>query len=180
MRESKGFTLIELVVVVAIISVLAAVLVVVLNPLKQFQRARDAQRRNTLKQLQGLLERYYNDHDAYPSTGGLYYSSEPNNNASVDSTHSTDWIPGLAPTYLPSMPSDPIGGSSTSSNPACIGFKRAYLYRSDGAEYALFASCSIEASSTSDPKDIFYDATRQSNGGWVWKLCAGQTACSSW
>lgn len=179
-KREKGFTLIELVVVIAIVSVLIVVLIAVVNPATQIKKGRDTQRRNTLKQLQQLLEQYYNDHGSYPSTSSQFYASETGEPAGIISNQTNDWIPGLAPTYIQSMPHDPVGGDTSSSNPACAGYKKSYLYKSDGAQYILLASCSIEAASTSDSKDVFYDSTRQTGGGWVWKVCSGVTACSSW
>lgn len=177
MRSSRGFTLLELLIVISLVGILAVVLIIVLNPLTQFKKARDSQRRTAIKELQNSLEQYYNDNGSYPTTGGSFWSSEPNNDPEVDSSHTADWIPGLSPTYISTLPKDPLGGNSTFPYAGCATYKKAYLYRSDGAEYALFAYCSIESISTVDPQDSFYDPAGK---WWVWKVCSGQTACSSW
>jgi general secretion pathway protein G len=55
----KGFTLIELLVVIAIIGMLSALLVP--NFMGARERARDAQRKSDLKQIQKALEMYRQD-----------------------------------------------------------------------------------------------------------------------
>jgi prepilin-type N-terminal cleavage/methylation domain-containing protein len=47
-NSSYGFTLVEIVVVIGIIGVLAAGLILLINPFKQFANARDAQRKSDL------------------------------------------------------------------------------------------------------------------------------------
>lgn len=64
MRNKKGFTLIEMLVVIALIGILASLAMISFgNSQKQ---ARDAQRRSDLKQYQTLLESYANE------AGGFY------------------------------------------------------------------------------------------------------------
>lgn len=65
MRKRKGFTLIELMIVIAIIAILAAVLV------PNFMRAREASRltacKSNLKNISTSVETYANDYDGmYP------------------------------------------------------------------------------------------------------------------
>ena len=66
-RNSKGFTLIELMIVIAIIGILAAVAI------PNFMSARDKARRTSAKQSLGAIrkamEMYAADHDFYPSIG---------------------------------------------------------------------------------------------------------------
>jgi general secretion pathway protein G len=66
----KGFTLIELLIVIAIIGVLATLLMV--NFVGVRQRARDAQRKSDLRQLQSALEIWRSDHGSYPASGSEF------------------------------------------------------------------------------------------------------------
>lgn len=63
---SRGFTLIELLVVIAIIGILASFLLV--NFVGVRERARDAQRKSDIKQVQAALEFYRSDNSEYPDT----------------------------------------------------------------------------------------------------------------
>src|ERR1035437_7118266 len=62
----KGFTLIELLIVIAIIGVLATLLMV--NFVGVRQRARDAQRKSDLRQIQSALEIWRSDNGSYPAS----------------------------------------------------------------------------------------------------------------
>src|SRR3990172_425119 len=67
----RGFTLLELLIVMAILGVLAGVVVVQIGPASQ-QRARDTIRRNDIKQYQTALEIYANKSDGdYPAVGAM-------------------------------------------------------------------------------------------------------------
>jgi prepilin-type N-terminal cleavage/methylation domain-containing protein len=68
--SSPAFTLLELLVVIGVLGVLAGGLVMVLDPGAQIARARDAERKSDLSQLQRALELYYDDHNVYPDTDG--------------------------------------------------------------------------------------------------------------
>lgn len=158
-HSKRGFTLIELLIVIAVLGILITGLIVIINPMQQIGKARDAQRKNTLKQLQNALEQYYNDNKSYPVTPGGYYSSEPGD---VVSNNNGNWIPGLAATtkYINALPRDPSGGNSVLT--ACASsWKKAYLYKSDdGQSYALLSHCSWEGVTTGDSKSGLYDSVR--------------------
>lgn len=64
---TRGFTLIEMLIVVAIIGILASVVIIGIGPAQQ--RARDSRRASDLKQIQTSLELFYNKSGKYP-TGG--------------------------------------------------------------------------------------------------------------
>lgn len=64
MKQRKGFTLVELLVVISIIGLLSTLAVVALNQARV--RARDSKRLSDVKQIQTALEIYYADQGAYP------------------------------------------------------------------------------------------------------------------
>jgi len=64
MKSNKGFTLIELIVVISIIGVLSTLIINNLNDARA--RARDAKRKQELSGLKTALRLYYNDYQTYP------------------------------------------------------------------------------------------------------------------
>lgn len=125
MKNQKGFTLIELVLVIGILAVLAVFVLAALNPLAQFAKARDAQRKSDLGQIQKALEQYYQDHGKYPASNSSFQITDVNGNAIVWGG-SAGWTP-----YLNVVPSDP-------------DTTRRYVYYSNSADgyqsYRLYAS----------------------------------------
>ena len=70
--KQNGFTLIELLVVVAIIGILSSVVLASLNTARM--KARDALRKEQLRQISTALEFYYDAYGVYPPfqpSGGL-------------------------------------------------------------------------------------------------------------
>src|SRR4030042_194196 len=68
----KGFTLIELLVVIGILGILIAVVLVAVNPSRQFASARDTQRRADLYAVTNGLYQYATEHDGnFPVDVGL-------------------------------------------------------------------------------------------------------------
>lgn len=67
LSPSSGFTLVELLVVIAVLGVLAAVVLIAINPVEQLARGRDAGRKNGLGQIHNSLQAYYTSH------GGEYF-----------------------------------------------------------------------------------------------------------
>ena len=65
----KGFTLIEVLIVVAVIAILGAIAVMTLNPAQAAKRARDAQRRKDVSTYQAILEQYLEDNRSTFTTG---------------------------------------------------------------------------------------------------------------
>lgn len=80
-KTRRGFTLIEILIVVAIIAILASVVLVGLGPT---QRAgRDARRISDLRQTQTGLELYYSKCGFYPGTAALAACGAANNAAAT-------------------------------------------------------------------------------------------------
>lgn len=68
-KRDQGFTIVELLIVIVVIGILAAL---VLNSFQGVQaRARDTERRTDINAVATQLEVYYNDNGGYPSASDL-------------------------------------------------------------------------------------------------------------
>ncbi len=132
----KGFTLIELLVVIGIIGILAAIVLVAVNPGRQFAQARDRQRQSDLLQITNAIYQFASEHNGdLPDTDGNDATSNfpttrtciGNGGASScalnpDCTGGTPFNLAAAtnaagneiivPTYIAAMPRDPDGGTA--------------------------------------------------------------------
>jgi type II secretion system protein G len=115
-RARRGFTLIELLVVMAIMAILTGV--VGGSFLTSRIRARDADRKSSISQMQKALELYYNDYNAYPdSANGIIDGNAWGGEFARDNN-----------TFMAQLPSD-------SQEPT-----RQYFYETDstGRKYRLY------------------------------------------
>jgi prepilin-type N-terminal cleavage/methylation domain-containing protein len=65
-RPNKGFTLMELLIVIGILGILAAGLLAAIDPFEQLRKARDTNNRNASIDLMSAFTRYYANHGAFP------------------------------------------------------------------------------------------------------------------
>lgn len=65
-RLSIGFTLVELLIVIALLGVIATIVIAAINPIEQAARARDAGYKADASQLISAIQRYYASHSLYP------------------------------------------------------------------------------------------------------------------
>jgi general secretion pathway protein G len=121
--KQKGFTIVELLIVIVVIGVLAAITVVAYNGIQQ--RGRDAQRQSDVKAIAKALELYYVDNGKYPA--GSCASSCAINGVWSD-TNDGSWqnlANQLAPKYISTLPSDPkptMGASPLTSGNYGYGY----------------------------------------------------------
>lgn len=121
---SKGFTLIELMIVMAIIGMVATLGIGSYQI--SLKRARDAQRKTDLQQIRSALEIYRADQQVYPSTAGTYQIGGCGAGCTIACGWGAKWECGSPlSTYMDKLPTDPKGVN--------------YRYSSSGSIYTLEA-----------------------------------------
>lgn len=134
----KGFTLVELLVVMAIVGVLAAASITLINPVAQMNKARDSKRKADIAQIRAALELYRSDNGSYPATDW------------VNSQQGDGWIPNLTPNYTKYVPKDPknTGGFPFNGGYTYAYYSSNYCGLTPGSAYIL----AIRLENTSDPE----------------------------
>lgn len=105
-KTSSGFTIVELLIVIVVIAILAAITIVAYNGLQQ--RARDSQRDVDVATIQKALDLYYIDNGQYPVSS---CSSSCAINTAWSTTADASWqnlANQLVPAYVSSFPRDPV------------------------------------------------------------------------
>jgi type IV pilus assembly protein PilA len=109
--KNKGFTLIEVLVVIGIIAVLAAVVLVAVNPTRQFKLARDSQRTSNVNTLLNAIHQNISEHKGSFVCGGAARAL-PSSPTIVKygggfPAYAGDIASCLVPDYVSSLPFDP-------------------------------------------------------------------------
>ena len=112
-KKEKGFTLIELLVVIGILAVLLSIVLVAINPARQFAQANNTQRRSDVGAILNAIHQYAADNK------GALPSGVPaqGNTAVIDTTNTgSAFCDALVPTYIAALPRDPSAGTFTDCN----------------------------------------------------------------
>jgi type IV pilus assembly protein PilA len=112
-KKNKGFTLIEILVVIGIIAILAAVVLIAINPARQFKQANDSQRTANVNAILNAIGQYIADNK------GTIPSEIPSNTADDIAGEEVDLCAILVPKYLSSLPVDPKVTSGPISKDKC-------------------------------------------------------------
>lgn len=107
-KNKKGFTLIEILVVIGIIAILAAVVLIAINPARQFAQARDSQRSSNVNAILNAVGQNMADNKGiFTCAAGDIPTS-----ATIMSSTGYDIRPCIVPTYISEIPVDPKTGSA--------------------------------------------------------------------
>lgn len=180
-NKKRGFTIIELLLVTAIISIVASIVLVMLSSSKM--RARDARRILEIEQITKALELYRADKGYYPEPAPSTQGCNWDENCYASSNDPTSWnelTATLAP-YINGgpLPVDPINtsGCLTYNTFACYAYSYGKVYRnSHPAQYDLFMNLEFPGNALRcEVKGYHYDWTK-----WPWcaPLASVPNACS--
>ena len=108
--SNRGFTLIEILVVIGIIAVLSAIVLVAINPARQFKLAHDSQRVSNVTAILNAVGQNMAEHKGvFDCTTQIPSAPKVITN---DSTQGVDIAPCLIPTYISSLPYDPTANGA--------------------------------------------------------------------
>lgn len=129
-KNEKGFTLIELLVVIGILAILLSIVLIAINPARQFGQANDTRRRSEVTQVLNAVGAYAADHKGLLPTGipvspavALPIASGATN---------ADICAAIMPTYIPALPQDPKQGTGTAITD-CTTYVTGYTIVQDAA-----------------------------------------------
>lgn len=153
-KIQKGFTLIEILVVIGIIAILAAVVLIAINPARQFAQARDSQRNSNLNAILNAVGQRIADNKGTFSGNGC--PALPTGSTTTDAKDICSASTGcpdtgvdlscLVPTYLPAFPIDPSGPT-----PPITGYK---IYQDNNGRIHVLATTPEPNIPRTDPIEI--------------------------
>jgi len=151
LSQKQGFTLLEILLVVAAIGILAGIVIVALNPTKQLGDTRNAQRASDITTILNAAYQYSLDHNGSMPAGidATTGSAQVLGTAGTgcDSTCGAettvaacvDLSGNLVPTYVVGIPVDPSSGSAANTD---------YYINKDSDGRLTVGACDAEQSAT--------------------------------
>jgi len=102
-KENRGFTLIELLVVIGILGILLAIVLIAINPARQFAQANNTARRSDVNTLLNAIHQFAADNK------GVLPANMPARGAAAENISSVaaDVCADISPTYVAQLPTDP-------------------------------------------------------------------------
>jgi prepilin-type N-terminal cleavage/methylation domain-containing protein len=134
-KNKKGFTIVELLIVIVVIGILATLVIVTFTGIQQ--KARNTQRQTDIKAVQGYVESFYAEFGFYPNAADL---NEP--------AFRSNYLKGLDPHAL----SDPkqAGDTGAISANAPSGYQYSYQTSTDTASVPCTATLEAAATNPTD------------------------------
>lgn len=125
-KLQKGFTLIELLVVIGILGILLAIVLIAINPARQFAQANNTARRSDVTTLLNAIHQYAADNKGVLPAGITTSVLEIK-------TGGADICAAISPTYVASLPTDPSPPTSGAAVTDCSSYSTGYTVVKDAA-----------------------------------------------
>ncbi len=122
LKANKGFTLIEILVVIGIIAILATIVIIAINPARQFAQSRNTQRTaNVQAILNAVGQKMADNKGVFQNSSGSCTTALPTSATDIKKTGGYDLRTCVVNTYISELPVDPTGGTNTCTTSACSG-----------------------------------------------------------
>jgi type IV pilus assembly protein PilA len=141
----KGFTLVEVLLVIVIIAVLTAIVLVAINPARQVAQANNTQRRADVTTILNAVSEYMVDNGGTLPTSteaALGAAATNMGSAAADVEICTD----LVPTYLAALPFDPSASGAGYTD--CTDYDLQYNVSVDANDRVTVAAPNAQLSET--------------------------------
>ena len=125
-KSQKGFTFVELMVVIAILMAVFTIISVLVHPLDQMKKARDNQRLSDVNILDRAVSEFLLDNQRYPDQENILRCSNilPSGSSDLDSSN-PGWIYENLSSFTEKLPIDPLNTDI---------FHYCYFHNSNGYE----------------------------------------------
>ncbi|HSE61388.1 MAG TPA: prepilin-type N-terminal cleavage/methylation domain-containing protein [Candidatus Saccharimonadales bacterium] len=115
-NRQKGFTLIEVLVVIGILAVLLALVLIAVNPRQHFIQANNTQRRSDANAILNAIGSYMSQNKGQLPAG---IDGTVRTITSTAGASNINLCTALVPTYIADIPLDPVTGTETPAGSQC-------------------------------------------------------------
>lgn len=142
MENKKGFTLVEVLLVVVIIAILAGIVIVAINPGRQISQANNTQRQSDVKTILDAVHEFAVDNRGTMPASITAAATEMGSGAGL-----IDICTDLVPTYIAEMPFDPTDADAAYTD--CTAYASGYTIVQDATSNRItVAAPTAELSAT--------------------------------